>query len=383
MDSILLVGPVDEKLLAFLRRVGYQLFHEKDQAGISGVVGKEVIDLILIDATLDRQGHEFCEFFRKTDGTKDVPMIILCPDRLQTLQIKELHFDKIDSIQAPFSLGTVASRIATQIRLRKMSGGKDWTASLSETNAALRDLNQRFQKELEEARSIQQALLPKNLPEGDSFSVAVQYKPLEEVGGDWYFINQEEDGAFSFLLADVTGHGLAAAFIGSMTKLALAAAERQVPGKMLGKMNELMAVHLPQGRFVTANAYHFAPSTGVLQYARAGGPQAIHFKSKTKETVELKGDGFPIGFFEEGEYSCEQTQMESGDILVVVTDGVTEAQNRNKNMFGIEGVVQSVKSIDQPSSAQEVLDKIKGDFDKFLDGRLIKDDVTVIVLKRN
>jgi sigma-B regulation protein RsbU (phosphoserine phosphatase) len=253
---------------------------------------------------------------------------------------------------------------------------------LSEVNASLRDINERHQKELHEARAIQSALLPKALPTSDLFEVAAIYQPLDEVGGDFYTIETTQSGQLRILSADVTGHGLPAAFIGSMTKLALVAVGKDSPGDLLFGMNALMAPIIPQGRFVTANAYSFHPSTGQLDFARAGGPQALLFNAERSKFEEVKGDGFPLGFFEEGEYPTGQLQMEKNDVFVVVTDGITEAQNRDKQFFGFEGIVKSVQKTKALDSAQVILDTVMSDFNAFLDGRLLKDDVTVLVLVR-
>ena len=166
-----------------------------------------------------------------------------------------------------------------------------------------------------------------------------------------------------------------------MTKLALVAVRKESPGELLQGMNALMAPVIPQGRFVTANAYLFNPETKVLQYARAGGPQAVLLKRATNETIELLGDGFPLGFFEEGEYPTAEVILDSHDVLVVVTDGITEAQNRDSEFFGSEGVSKILKDTTASDSAPVILETIRKKFKAFLDGRILKDDVTVLVLK--
>lgn len=382
MDSLLVVGPTDEKLVGFFKRLGYKLFLEHGGDSVAQAIDKEAIDVILIDSTVDKIGHEFCEFFRKNDRTRDVPIIALCGDKLQALQIKDLLFDKIECIQAPFTWGAVATKVATQLRLRKIHGKDERTASISEVNAMLRDLNEHRDRELNEARSIQKALLPKDLPKGDGYDIAACYKPLEEVGGDWYTVNKLPSGKILIFVADVTGHGLAAAFIGSMTKLALSTTRLEDPGLILGEVNKLMAPNIPSGRFVTANVYLFDPSDGTLQYARGGGPAAILFRGASKGSEEIKGDGFPIGFFEEGEYQTGITKVDEGDIFLITTDGVTEAQNRDKKFYGSEGISEALKSIDENLTAQKTLDGVMSHFNSFLDGRLLKDDVTVVVLTR-
>lgn len=382
MDSLLLIGEIDAKLTAFFQKVGYRCLKKTEKEAIPEIIGSEIIDLILLDAQKDPVAHEFVTFIRTQDATRDVPILILSPDKLQTLQVKELHYNKVEILQSPFSLGSVVSKIATLLRIRKMTGRNEEKASLSEVNASLRDLNERHQKELAEARSIQKALLPKSLPTGDSFDVAAVYQPLDDVGGDYYTIEKTESGLIRLLGADVTGHGLSAAFIGSMTKLALVAADKEDPGELLYGMNRLIATVIPQGRFVTANSYLFNPITGELKYARAGGPQAVLLRRSTMETEEIRGDGFPLGFFEEGEYPTGTLMMQKDDVFVVVTDGVTEGLNRSSEFYGFEGLVAAIKETTVEMKAQQILDHMLKHFYSFIDGRILKDDVTVLVLIR-
>jgi serine phosphatase RsbU (regulator of sigma subunit) len=381
MDSILLIGNVDPKLTAFMTKAGYKLHTKSDSKSIPELVRDEFIDIALIEDTKDKQIHEWIEFLRSQEQTRDIPIVALAADKLQTLQIRELSFDKIEVMQHPFSLGTIVSKLATLLRLRKMSGRNEEKASLAEVNAALRDMNERHTRELQDARNIQKALLPKELPSDETFEVSVAYDPLEEVGGDFYTVQKTVGGGVQLLSTDVTGHGLSAAFIGSMTKLALVAVAKESPGELLKGMNELMAPVLPQGRFVTANAYLYHPEEKKLYFARAGGPQAALLRLQTREILELKGDGFPLGFFEEGEYPTDSTPMESGDILVVVTDGVTEAQNRKKEFFGFEGITKVLETVTAEHSSQNILETIQKTFKSFLDGRILKDDVTILVLR--
>ena len=181
MDSILTIGPVDQKVLLFLQKAGYRLLTKNDARAIPEIIREEFIDLVLVESTEDKLGHEWIQFLRAQESTRDIPIVALSPDKLQTLQIKDLNFDRIEILQAPFALGTVISKIATNLRMRKMSGRNEEKATLAEVNISLRDLNERHQKELQDARNIQKMLLPKVLPTGDTFEVAADYDPLEEL----------------------------------------------------------------------------------------------------------------------------------------------------------------------------------------------------------
>lgn len=226
------------------------------------------------------------------------------------------------------------------------------------------------------------SLVPSKLPRNEKFDVACSYQPLEEVGGDWFNVEELPSGKIAVQVADVTGHGLSAAFIACITKLAVNAANKETPAELLEEMNRLMVPIIPGGKFVTIFSYLFDPETGELQYARGGHPPALLVKRKTNEVKQLKGQGFAIGFFEEATYSKEVDQLDVGDVLMVYTDVLPESQNMKGDTYDYERMSNVLMNSPLEMSSAEILQAVLDDFDDFRDGRLIKDDVTVIVLRR-
>jgi sigma-B regulation protein RsbU (phosphoserine phosphatase) len=309
----------------------------------------------------------------------------MTPEGMETLGIQAVESEnRLEILPASCSIGALASKVATQLRLRKVAGEDEVTSTLGEMNAALRDHNARFQKDLEEARAIQENLLPKELPKDKRFSIGVSYQPLEQVGGDSYFIEHvKETDELHMHLADVSGHGLPAAFLASMGKLAMVAADHVPPDALLKRMNDLMLPQLPPGRFVTAGHVVYNAATGDLLWARGGHGPALIRRHDTKEVVQLYGDGFPIGFIAGGDYELVRAKLNPGDALVLFTDGLTEAQNLAADQFGIDRLAQTFSEVDGDVSAQHMVSYIIDSFSAFLEGRLLKDDVTLVLLKRS
>lgn len=379
MDSILVLGTDDPKLFAFLKKVGYNSLRANDKAPLAAVASDNVIDLILIDLQGGIGFPEIVEFLRANEATSDVPILVVGAAPEHQLYLGRTR--GVEAIEGPAGIGSIASRIATLLRLRKFAGADERSATLGEMNATLRDLNARYQKEIEEARVIQQSLLPASLPADPRLDVAVSYRPLDEVGGDWYDVQSKGSG-IAMQIADVTGHGLAAALICSMTRLALSAANRTLPDELLKEANRLMAPQLPQGRFVTMASCLYDPATGGLDFARAGHPPGLLLKRAEGKVVQLLGDGFPVGFFDEGEYSRTQATLDPEDALVMLTDGITEAQDRNRANYGIERASAALLATGRGADAGQIMEQLLADFESFRDGRILKDDVTLIVLRR-
>jgi sigma-B regulation protein RsbU (phosphoserine phosphatase) len=249
-------------------------------------------------------------------------------------------------------------------------------------NAALRDFNERYKKEIQEARNIQQSLLPTKLPSAPGMQLAISYQPLDDLGGDWYFADKDPNGAIRLQIADVTGHGLSAAFIASMVKLAMVATDEHSPDLLLAGVNRLLSSQMPTGRFVTMASCVYDPFSGRIQWARAGHSPGLLRRAATNQVEHLLGDGFAIGLVDDVGYSRLETELMPGDSLLMFTDGLSEAQNRSGAMFGFERLSDALQQTSPNASSPEILTAVLDEFDRFREERLLKDDVTLMLLKR-
>lgn len=382
MDLIFYFGDEQErKLPQFLERLGYAVKGFGASTPVVDLIQSQNVDLIVIDGRINGELVDLCTFFRAQESTREVPIVCIAPEHQRSLDAFDV-FERVEVVPSPLSVGTLASRIATQLRLRKAAGLSNERSSLAEINAALRDHNTRFQKDLEEARAIQQGLLPKQLPSDPRFQIAVSYQPLEQVGGDWYFVDFPDRKNLQLHIADVSGHGLPAAFIGSMAKLAMVAAERERPDELLAIMNRYLAPQLPSGRFMTMGSCLYDPATGRVQWARAGHGPALILNRTLNHVTQLLGSGFPLGFVTDTTYELIEHTLEPGDTLLLYTDGVTEAQNRDMEQFGVDRLSAALASTAPGMGSGEMLRSIVDTFATFLEGRLLKDDVTLMLLRR-
>ena len=391
-DKILLLGfdadssstvdkTTNDKTATLLAKLGYKILRVPEGIAVPDFVAQETIDGILIDSSFTTSLAELIEFFRGYESTRTVPIVAIIDRPRMLYDLKEMRIPRLELLQKPVSIGILASRLATNLRVRKLEGADRTRASLGDMNASLRDMNERMSREREEAKRIQLALLPAKVPVSDLFDLAVAYRPLEDVGGDWYYFEIGKDGKLCLQVADITGHGISAAFIGSMTKLALTASATTKPGDLLASMNKLMAPVLPEGRFVTMASFEFNPSDKSLVASYAGHPPALLWRADKKMVEEIKCSGFPLGFDEDASYSEKTCSLSAGDILIAYTDGLSEAQNRSNAMFGTPQISEVLQSGSEQESSQDIMNRLFIAFDVFKEERLLKDDVTVLVLK--
>jgi hypothetical protein len=193
-----------------------------------------------------------------------------------------------------------------------------------------------IQHELETARRIQSSIMPQQTPGISGLNIAVRYRPMAEVAGDFYDFIAIDEQRMGVLVADVSGHGVPAALVASMLKVAVAAQAPNAdhPARLLAGLNRVLAPHL-SGQFVTAAYVVVDTKLGVLTYAGTAHP-AILIVRAGGAVEEVENNGLMIGPFSFASYEDATVQLGTGEVVVIVTDGITEAANDADEEFGIE-----------------------------------------------
>lgn len=247
-----------------------------------------------------------------------------------------------------------------------------------EAEAATR---QRFEQELEVARLIQQNFLPKELPDLPGWRVAAYYRPAREVGGDFYDVIPLPDGRVGFVVGDVTDKGVPAALVMSATRSVLrASAQRLVePGIVLERVNEHLCPDMPEKMFVTCLYGVLDPATGLLRFANAG--HDVPYVKTAHGVEELRARGMPLGLMPGMAYEEKEAVLEPGDSVLLHSDGIVEAHDPERGMFGFPRLKQTVG--DAPGG-QPLIDRVLRDLDGFTGpGAEQEDDITMVTLERS
>lgn len=314
----------------------------------------------------------------------NVSLFLIHPQNvLHAADDQSIFGDRIQPLNYPYEPTALVVKLASQLRLRKLEANESrFYSKISTQNAELRDLTTRYKRELKEAQAIQQSILPTALPEAAGMTFAAAYAPLEVVGGDLYDVWKVDDDRFGFFLGDVTGHGLPAAFIGAMTKMALSYERTRSPDEMLTAMNSGLAPVLPDGRFVTVIALMYEVSTGVLKVARGGHPPALLWRAGSGEVEQLSPRGLPFGVDDGARYQLQTAVMNPGDKVLLLTDGITETANLDGEMLGVAGIAKIFATLAAESPIDQLLHRLLDFQTEYSGGRIIKDDVTLIGVER-
>ncbi len=192
------------------------------------------------------------------------------------------------------------------------------------------------EQELEVARSIQQASLPKEVPTLEGWQISPFYRPAREVGGDFYDFHFLSEGRVGLVVGDATGKGVPAALVMSTTlgmiQLAAGALDSSSPGEVLSRVNETLFARIPPNMFVTCFYAILDPENASLSYANAGHDPP--YLQRRGEAEELRARGMPLGLMPGMDYKEKEIVLDAGEVALFYTDGLVEAHNPKGEMFG-------------------------------------------------
>jgi serine phosphatase RsbU (regulator of sigma subunit) len=241
---------------------------------------------------------------------------------------------------------------------------------------------EKFQKELALAAQIQKDFLPKKNPPCENFDIAGTNIPCNQVGGDYYDFIAIDPCRLAVVVADVSGKGMSAALLMASLRAALIAevGPQLRLENMAAKLNDFVHSSSAANKFITFFFCELDMRTGVLRYINAGhNPPIVIAKDGT--VARLDPTGFCLGMFPAVAYEISQVTLDKGDMVVLFTDGITDARNKDNGEFGEENLIGLLKkSTKKPAS--EIVGKICAELSSFTAGVEPFDDMTLIVLKR-
>ncbi len=258
-------------------------------------------------------------------------------------------------------------------------------ASIRVENASLLDerINrERMERELELATEIQQRFQPEGPPTVEGYDFQGISFSCYEIGGDYYDFIPRHDGTMLVALGDVSGKGTSASLLMSSLHAAIhgQVAARTPLDQLVTAVNVYLANNTPANRFITLFAAELDPATGQLTFINAGhNPPLIGRADGTLEL--LASGGLPLGLMDFAEYETGHAQLNSGDVLFIYSDGVSEANNLNEDEFGMDRL-QNVISSNVARSASGIRDKVEAALSEFTGTADPNDDITLVIVKK-
>ena len=255
------------------------------------------------------------------------------------------------------------------------------TRELAQKNAALEDAQAQLKAELEVARSLQLAILPAAFPARAGCDASARMIPATTMGGDFYDYIELPDGQIGLVIADVSGHGVPAAFFMAVarTNLRELAVRHTDPGGCLAQTNDVLCAQNPLDLFVTVFYCILDPKTGALRYANGGhNPPYVRRAAGLVESLNGAG-GLVLGAMQGVKYPTHTLQLLRGDQLVLYTDGVTEAFNPAEELYGTQRLVDEVH-VHGSGTPAALVERICKSITNFAGAAPQSDDITLTVL---
>jgi sigma-B regulation protein RsbU (phosphoserine phosphatase) len=383
-ESILVVDdtPANLRLLSqMLSQEGYRV--RAVTSGTRALASVQVSrpDLILLDIKMpELNGIEVCEHLKADPRTRDIPIIFVSAlDELED-KVQAFAAGGVDYITKPFQFAEVLARVETHLALRKLQ------EQLRDANRKLRDANRRFERELALAGRVQASFLPSELPLTPGWQIAAALKPARQTSGDFYDVISLPNGRLGLLVADVVDKGVGAALFMALCRTLIRTYASRHPARpelVLSAVNHRVLSETETDQFVTAFYGILDPATGTLTYCNAGHPPPLLFgREPGKVAQPLTRTGMALGIVETEDWEQATARLAPGDVLVLYSDGVTDAENGQEAAFTQQRLQACVRA-NLERSAQEIQGALLGEIKEFVGQAIQFDDVTLMVVVRD
>ena len=240
----------------------------------------------------------------------------------------------------------------------------------------------RMEQELAMARNIQMGLLPKEVPETKSLEIASYFNPADEVGGDYYDYFVLGEDRIGIVMADVSGHGASSALVMTMVKgiLHTITLRFESPQQSLTEINSILSRIVPKEIFVTMTFLVFDLNKWLLHYSSAGHNPLLYYNNSSNSCHldELRGPA--LGISNRSVYKAKEIPLKAGNVFFIYTDGVTEAFNKNREMFEETRLTRALEE-SATKNADDIINHVTDQLTDFTGGAPQSDDVAMIAVK--
>jgi len=377
-----------------LRVAGYTCVESTtDPNAVCDLHRKNRYGLIMLDLQMPgMDGFQVMEGLKEIEEDGYLPVLVITAQ--PSHKLRALEAGAKDFVSKPFDLAELRARVHNILEVRLLHlETKTYSKALEETVRELEASREvirlkslaeqrRSEQELCLAQETQESLLPRFLPQFEDFHIHAFNNPTRYVGGDFYDFQQLSSGEWVGVLADVSGKGMPAALLSSMVLGAFSMELRSgtQPQEVLNRINQLLCEKSLPFQFVTLFLFVLSPN-GAGQFISAGHNPAYLFRSATGKIEQLASDAYFLGMFDFATYQSRMFCLDKGDILVVYSDGLTDAQNQQEEMFGEERLLEIIRK-EAPSGSHALEQKFLQAIEEFTQGTPQTDDITFVVVEK-
>jgi sigma-B regulation protein RsbU (phosphoserine phosphatase) len=367
--------PANLRLLSqMLAEHGYHVRPVPDGPLALAAVQAEPPDLILLDIRMPGMtGYEVCEHLKAGTQTRDIPIIFISAlDAIQD-KVRAFTVGGVDYVTKPFQVEEVLARVETHLALRRLQ-------------KQLQVANRKMAQELALAGEVQTSFLPHDLPDIPGWQLAATLKPARETSGDFYDFIFLPKGRLGIVVADVSDKGAGAALYMALSWTLIRTYAAKYPARpetVLSAVNRRIIKDTEANHFVTAIYGILDLEKGTLVYCNAGHwPPYLIGPHDSGNVRRLINTGMPLGIFGDKTWEQGVVKLAPGDVLVLYTDGIPEAQNAQGEFLGGDRLLETVRT-NLGCPAREIQDAILADVRRFAGDTPQSDDIALAVLLRD
>jgi sigma-B regulation protein RsbU (phosphoserine phosphatase) len=362
-----------------LQDEGYEITTAEDgRKGLAQAAEEPRPDLILTDFEMpEMDGAGLCRSVKADKGLQSIPILLLTTLAEIDSKVAGLEAGADDYIlkpKSPDDFREMFKRIEAHLRIA------DLRRDLAEQNRRLEAAHKKLTFELDLARKVQLAMMPRPPKPRGVLRMAVRYRPANQLGGDVYDIYRLDNSRLGVLVADVSGHGVNSAMLSGMVKALAAPLSIAVlePGELLAGLDVATEQYFPEGYFCTGFYLIADEETGLLRYAGVGHPPGIVVGPNGPRTLPSNPGMLGIGMVDGTAGAADR--LEPGESLVIYTDGLTDAMDPADVLFGEERL-KTVLQAHSGADPTEILDQVDAALNQHTSPGRPSDDINIIVLQ--
>jgi sigma-B regulation protein RsbU (phosphoserine phosphatase) len=327
-------------------------------------------DLVLLDIMMPgMDGYEVCRRLRAAPQTQEVPVMFLSALEEVSNKTRGFEVGGNDYLTKPFEMLEVTARVRSLLKAKAYNDA----------------IKERIASELRIAREIQLGILPADISastQGTGLDVHAVLEPAKEVGGDLYEVLRTDDGRVVVAVGDVSGKGIPAALFMAVTTtlIRIMARRLKTPEEIVLQVSDALTAQNPRNMFVTLFCAIFEPQTATLTWASAGHPSPVLLRPGSAPSLPFHSTAMVAGVCAGMEVSSQKLELRRGDTLVLYTDGVTEAFNPDKVLFGSERLIEQLAKEPEGRAADTVA-SVLGAVRQHARDYPQSDDITIVALR--
>lgn len=406
--------PSYQSACVLLQDKGYQLeaFTESGNATTAVAISQAEPDLLLLNSSiiLD-EAQSLKKALKSEESLKEVPIIILADSpEDDAMGGKALEWGAHDFISYQANDEEVVARIQKTIRHRQASKqSKNLVDQLNKMNSELYERNSNVEKELYTTRQLQQSLLPPiinedeeegNTLEGktlehreqisfakchfksDKLRITGVYLPCDALGGDIYDVVEFPDKTIGISIADVSGHGVPAAFVTAIFKSSFYRTTHNYhePGDIMYHLNNELLNIVKTGQYVTGIYLNIDEDRKHMKYTGAGHPYPYYYHGESGSITRLEENGTPLIWFKDMEFPMGNIELSPGDKILIFSDGISELKNTRDELFGEERLGELFLEMCQKQTPH-ILDDVMKTLSDYTEGHPLDDDISAVVIE--